>query len=102
MPPTGETMTPAQILEAMAVTFRERNMVYGDNYKRVGNVMFALHPHGVVLNTPADHEMFHLWSLIVVKMTRFAVSELTHPDSIHDIGVYSAMMESILKERDQF
>ena len=31
-----------KILDSMAETFRERNKVYGDNYKSVGAVMTAL------------------------------------------------------------
>ena len=44
----------AQILEEMANTFRERNRVYGDNYKNVGEVMVALFPKGVNLNSNDD------------------------------------------------
>lgn len=94
LPPTA-----ASILDAMAETYRERNKVYGDNFRRVGPVMSELHPDGVLLRTPQEHEVFHLWSLIIVKLTRFATSGLTHEDSIHDAGVYAAMIESILKER---
>lgn len=90
---------PAIILDEMADTFRQRNAVYGDNYRKVGPVMLALHPQGVVLNTIQDHELFHLYSLLIVKLTRFATSGLTHEDSLHDLAVYAAMMESILKER---
>jgi hypothetical protein len=94
-------MTPDQILADMADTFRERNAVYGDNYKRVGQVMLALHPDGIELKTKDDHELFHLWSLIIVKLTRFSVSGLTHTDSIHDAAVYLAMCESILHNRNE-
>jgi len=91
----------ADILGEMAETFRERNKVYGDNFRRVGHVLQALHPQGVTQNTALDHELFHLWSLLIVKASRFAVSGLTHEDSIHDLAVYAAMLESILKERKQ-
>lgn len=91
----------AMILDQMADTFRQRNAVYGDNYRIVGPVMSALHPQGVALKTPRDHELFHLHSLLVVKLTRFATSGMTHQDSLHDLAVYAAMMESILKERER-
>ena len=42
------------ILVEMGETFRERNKVYGDNYKRVGEVMNALFPDGVELKTVED------------------------------------------------
>jgi hypothetical protein len=89
----------AQILEDMAGTYCARNMVYGDNFRIVGPVMQQLHPRGVTLETAEDHEIFHLWSLIIVKLSRFATSELKHEDSIHDAAVYCAMIEAILKER---
>jgi hypothetical protein len=90
--------TAAEILEEMANTYRERNAVYGDNYKRVGDVMKALFPNGVAINTAAQFNVWHLFELIVVKMTRFANSGLSHQDSIHDLGVYAAMVESLIAQ----
>mgnify|MGYP000906802733 FL=1 len=88
------------ILDEMADTFRERQKVYKDNYRKVGPVMVALHPDGVSLSTVGDHEFFHLYSLLIVKLTRFATSDLTHIDSLHDLCVYGSMLDAILKERD--
>lgn len=93
--------TAADILAEMADTFRERNKVYGDNYKRVGDVMSALFPEGVMLVTPEDFNVWHLFELMVVKMTRFANSSLTHEDSIHDLAVYAAMVESLIRKEKQ-
>lgn len=93
--------TAADILAEMADTFRERNKVYGDNYKRVGDVMSALFPEGVMLVTPEDFNVWHLFELMVVKMTRFANSDLTHEDSIHDLAVYAAMVESLIRKEKQ-
>jgi hypothetical protein len=95
-----EPITAADILGEMADTYRERNKVYGDSWRKVGAVLAALHPDGVTLKTQADHELFHNWSLIVVKMARFATSGLTHRDSIHDAAVYAAMIESIINEKE--
>lgn len=92
--------TAADILQDMADTFRERNSVYGDNFRKVGPVMKCLHPDGVKLVDELDHEFFHLYSLLIVKLTRFATSNLTHIDSIHDMCVYGSMLEAILKERE--
>ena len=91
----------ADILAAMAETFRERNKVYGDNYKRVGAVMAAMFPHGVELLTEEDYNVWHLFELMVVKLTRFANSGLTHEDSIHDAAVYAAMVESLIRKEKQ-
>lgn len=88
--------TAADILDAMAATFRERNAVYGDNAVMVGQVMQVLFPNGVTLKTPEDYHMWHLFELKIVKLTRFAISGLKHEDSIHDDGVYSAMCERLV------
>jgi hypothetical protein len=90
--------SPDQVLDAMAATFRERNAVYGSNYLRVGDVMAALFPEGVTLRTSEDFTRWHLLELVVVKLTRFATSNLSHPDSVHDLGVYAAMLETLLPE----
>lgn len=93
--PTPESIarTAADILERAGATFRERNAVYKDNADNVGKVMAALFPDGVQIKTAADHKMYHLFELIIVKLTRFANSGLKHTDSIHDMAVYAAMCE---------
>lgn len=88
----------AGILREMAATFEERNAQYGDNYRRVAPIMRILFPDGVppeLLGT----DQWHLFELKVVKLTRFAISNLTHIDSVHDDAVYSAMIEKILWEK---
>lgn len=88
----------AGALRRMACTYEERNAVYGDNFRSVGPLMKILFPDGApaeVLHT----DQFHLFELILVKLSRFANSGLTHEDSVHDAGVYCAMIESILKEK---
>ena len=97
-PPSPVTgATAANILEDMAKTFRERNAVYGDNYKMVAKLMAVLFPTGVPMQLPL-RDSFHLFELILVKLSRFAISELRHIDSIHDAGVYCAMIESIISQ----
>lgn len=91
----------SEILLDMAETFRERNKIYGDNYKRVGEVMVALFPNGVELKTKEDFNTWHLFELMIVKLTRFANSELTHVDSIHDCAVYAAMVQSLTEKEQQ-
>ena len=89
-----------KILDSMAETFRERNKVYGDNYKSVGAVMTALFPGGVSLTTKEQFLTWHLFELMIVKLTRFANTEMTHKDSIHDAAVYAAMVESLMEEEN--
>ena len=91
-----EEENAGSILNEMASTFAKRREVYKDNYKMVPKLMKVLFPDGV----PSDlvtKEQFHLFELKLVKLSRFAISELTHKDSVHDDGVYSAMIEAILK-----
>jgi len=85
---------PAEILTEMAETFKERNADYGNNYKFVGPIMKILFPFGAN-NDCIARDQFHLLELIIVKLSRYAISNMTHADSIHDVGVYAAMIESI-------
>jgi hypothetical protein len=90
-------VTAADILADMADTFRERNKVYGSNYKMVAPLVKALFPDGVPPELVVT-DQWHLFELKLVKLSRFAISNLTHTDSIHDDAVYSAMIESIIRE----
>lgn len=83
------------ILHAMAETFIARNKVYGDNFKMVGPIMAVLFPNGVPASL-LKHDAFHLLELAIVKISRLAISKLTHIDSAHDAAVYMAMIESIM------
>lgn len=94
-PTQTQPTTAAHTLRQMATTYEERNAVYGDNYKHVAPVVRAMFPAGVPSDlVTSDH--WHLFELIVVKLTRFAQSKLQHKDSIHDTGVYAAMIEAEL------
>lgn len=86
------------ILKEMAETYAERNLVYGDAFKSVGDVMAALFPNGVTLETEDDFTRWHLFELAIVKITRFANGGLLHKDSVHDLAVYAAMIESLIDE----
>lgn len=90
--------TGADILQEMAETYRERNVVYGDNFKKMGPLMVSLFPNGITLKTEQDFIQFHLLDWICGKLTRFASSDLTHIDSIHDLAVYAAMLEAEISE----
>lgn len=87
----------AMILDQMADTFRQRNAVYGDNYRMVAKLVKVLFPKGVPSELVVT-DQWHLFELKLVKLSRFAISGLTHIDSIHDDAVYAAMIESILHE----
>ena len=63
--------------------------------------MSGLFPDGVNLKTIDDYNTWHLFELMIVKLTRFANTNLTHRDSIHDAAVYAAMIESLIPEEDK-
>lgn len=83
-----------EILSGAADTFKERHKVYGDNSKVVGQCLAALFPGGPKLDTPESHELYMFVMHIVGKLSRFAASNMTHRDSIHDIITYAALAES--------
>lgn len=92
-----QVRTAADVLADMAHTYRERNAVYGNNYLMVSQLVKVLFPNGVPSElVVTDH--WHLFELKLVKLSRFAISNLTHVDSIHDDAVYSAMIEAILNQ----
>lgn len=99
--PKKRKPTPPSLLRDMAATYEERNKVYGDNFLRVGGILQAMFPNGVKLSSAEDFVRWHLFELKIVKLSRFAVSGLTHQDSIHDDGVYSAMVESLLTDNPE-
>lgn len=80
-------------LKEAAKLYAERNKIYGDNYKRVGQVMKGLFPDGVKLSTEQDYNRWHLLELLVVKLTRYCNNWASggHEDSITDLGVYAFM-----------
>jgi hypothetical protein len=90
----------AEVLEKMAATFRERNSQYRDNSRMVPKLVQVLFPDCVPSHLVSEEE-WHLFELILVKLTRFATSGLTHVDSIHDIAPYAAMIESILQSKQE-
>lgn len=92
--------TAASILDAGAATYTERNTVYGENYRMVAPIMRILFPRGIppgILHS----DKWHMFELLVVKITRFATSTLTHTDSIHDAMVYAAMIEAAMTEEEK-
>lgn len=93
--PQEPELSVSEILRKAASTAEERNGVYKDNYKMVGPIMGTLFPDGIPPHV-LTHPAFHLLELIVVKLTRFAISELSHEDSIHDIMVYAGIIDKIV------
>jgi hypothetical protein len=89
-------VSPADCLGEAMNTFRERSKVYGKNYLQHGKVMMALFPNGMELKTEEDWNRFGIINMIVSKLTRYSQSwPSAHIDSIHDLGVYAFMLESL-------
>jgi len=96
---TSEARTPVECIEEALKTFRERNQSYGDNYLQHGRVMSALFPDGINLKTVEDWNRFGVMNMVVAKLTRYS-QKWPHVDkgtidSVHDMGVYSFMLESL-------
>ena len=91
-------MNPEDILREMASTFEKRGAIYGDNWEKIGSVMRALFPDGFNCSTEYEHNVYHLFMMIMVKITRLAATNLYHIDSAHDIGVYAAMLETLIRK----
>lgn len=90
----------ADNLERGAATYRERNALYGDNYKHFGMVMAGMFPEGLTLETPEDWNRLGVFVQAASKMTRYAQNFTRggHADSAHDLSVYAAMLEELTDE----
>lgn len=86
-----------QILKECSGLFKQRHKLYGDNYKRHGEVMKALFPNGIALKTIEDHNRFGILTQMVAKMTRYGeqFSKGGHLDSIIDLCTYSAILAEL-------
>lgn len=85
-------------LLAKANVYRERNKLYGDNYKRFGAIM-SLMLDGQNLDC-RDHQLMNRLGVlvqVVAKMTRYGenFSRGGHNDSLDDISVYSMMLKEL-------
>lgn len=94
--------TAADIMAEMIKTYNDRSTTYGHNFEMVGEVMKVFFPQGVPPELVVTQH-WHLFEVIIVKLSRFATSGLSHIDSIHDAAVYGAIIEMILTqdERDR-
>lgn len=84
------------IFDEMKQTYQERGKVYGPNFLMVGEVMRSFYPDGIKLKTAHDFVVWHLFELLIVKLTRFSNSQLSHVDSIHDVAIYAVMIEGLI------
>ena len=95
--------TVPEILTEAAKTYAKRNKVYGDNYKRFGNVMSAMFPNGLSVKDPSDWNRLGIFVQMMSKATRYAAQFENggHKDSAHDGSVYNAMLEELTDEQQK-
>ena len=87
--------SPIDCMEGCSRNFKERNKIYGDNYHRHGKVMMALFPKGVTLETEKGMEQVRHCKYDCCQATRYSENwPGSHEDSVHDMGVYSFMLQS--------
>lgn len=91
--------SPGALLLNAADTFKQRAEVYGDNYKKFGQVIAALNMD-LQMRTVQDWNRFGLLIQIISKLMRYTenFSKGGHDDSLNDLSVYSAMLRSLDRE----
>lgn len=93
-------MRPDDYLEQCADVYRQKRVVYGDNYRLIGKVMNNLFPEGITVKSVDDWNRLHLLFLSVVKITRYTnnFQKGGHDDSLLDSIVYQSMLQEIDRE----
>jgi len=86
---------PEMLIEASNL-YKERNALYGDNYKRFGPALHSL-ISSVKIDNPDDFNRFALLTQIFSKMSRYCqlFSEGGHDDSLDDLAVYAMMLKEL-------
>lgn len=87
-------------LYRMSELQRERAEVYGDAYLKYGPVMRALFPDGLTLKSDYDFVRMGIITQCVNKLMRYCEQFESggHLDSARDLGVYGAMLASVMVE----
>jgi hypothetical protein len=86
----------ADALQCVARLLLSRDKEYRGSDTMLARVMSELHPEGLALNTIEDYHRFHIWMLMIVKVTRYAKNwEKGHEDSLRDLAAYSGMLIAI-------
>lgn len=81
-------------LKNLSEIFKERDKVYKDNYKNVGNVFSSMFPDGVFLRTKEEFNRFYLFMMVVHKLTRASKTFplKLHADSLDDLSIYAQLL----------
>jgi|TARA_R110002096_G_scaffold404993_4_gene602906 hypothetical protein len=88
---------PDESLEELANLYRQRNQLYGDNYKNFGNVVSSLFPDGIHVDGASNINRLSVLFHIIDKVTRYIANfnDGGHEDSLDDISVYSQMLKEL-------
>lgn len=98
--PASTAIRAAAILEEAGATLRERDADYKASDALYARVMTELLPD-VAIRSKEDHHRFHIFMLMMVKVTRYAKNwETGHPDSLTDLIAYTGMLAAL--DRDTF
>lgn len=91
--------SPADCLAAGVALFKQRNLTYREAYIGFGDVMAALYPDGIKVSGPERFAELGILVQIVSKITRMTGNAdlAIHRDSVSDLKVYAAMLESLLE-----
>lgn len=88
-------MSVSFLLEENARLYRERQELYGDNYKRIGDILLAFFPDGLP-KAASVHDINRLGILfhIIYKISRYCANFNSggHRDSLTDLSVYAMML----------
>jgi hypothetical protein len=86
----------ATILEAAAAVLRERDADYKGSDLMYAQLMGILFPDGIEIFRTQDHHRFHIFMLMMVKVTRYAKNwDKGHPDSLTDLIAYTGMLAAL-------
>lgn len=91
--------SPADCLQAGVALFKQRNHTYREAYIAFGDVMAALYPDGINISGADRFAELGILVQIVSKITRMTGNKdlAIHRDSVSDLKVYAAMLESLLE-----
>ena len=88
--------SPSDKLKRAGAIYDERQALYGANYNRIGKALSAFFPDGVELASAKDFSRYHVFTLLVAKLGRYANNwSKGHPDSIEDLITYAAILASL-------
>lgn len=95
-------MNVNDILNKAKKTYKDKSIIYGKSYKNHGKIMKGLFPQGIILETEEDFSRFGILNMIVGKLHRYCNSfqkkvdcKDSIIDSIHDLGMYSFILEEL-------